>query len=164
MNRWRRSSRALRRFLTPRRRCLTEEDSSFRPVEGTWTVAQQVAHVAKTVEWFVEGMFRPEGFDLDFEEHVAEILRYESLAEARAWNDRAFAQAIEVVKSRSAEELAQPLPAGPVMGGAPRAAVISAIGDHTAHHRGVLTVYARLLGKVPMMPYAEEMAEVEAAV
>jgi len=32
--------------------------------------------------------------------------------------------------------------------------VINAIVDHTAHHRGALSVYARLPGKVPMMPYA----------
>jgi uncharacterized damage-inducible protein DinB len=25
--------------------------------------------------------------------------------------------------------------------------------EHTAHHRGALTVYSRLLGKVPPMPY-----------
>jgi hypothetical protein len=37
------------------------------------------------------------------------------------------------------------------------AAAISARGstDHTAHHRGALTVYSRLLGKVPKMPYAD---------
>jgi uncharacterized damage-inducible protein DinB len=25
--------------------------------------------------------------------------------------------------------------------------------EHTAHHRGALTVYSRLLGKVSQMPY-----------
>jgi uncharacterized damage-inducible protein DinB len=25
--------------------------------------------------------------------------------------------------------------------------------EHTAHHRGALTVYSRKLGKVPPMPY-----------
>ncbi|NJL28826.1 MAG: hypothetical protein HC897_13505 [Thermoanaerobaculia bacterium] len=39
------------------------------------------------------------------------------------------------------------------MGGKPRAAIIGAIVDHTAHHRGTLTVYSRLLGYVPPMPY-----------
>jgi len=38
--------------------------------------------------------------------------------------------------------------------GAPRAAVVSGIADHTAHHRGALSVYARLIGKEPPMPYA----------
>ena len=43
------------------------------------------------------------------------------------------------------------------MGGVPRAAILSGITDHTAHHRGALTVYARLLGKTPPMPYADNM-------
>ena len=42
---------------------------------------------------------------------------------------------------------------GQIMGGAPRMAVISAITDHTAHHRGALTVYARMNTIVPPMPY-----------
>jgi uncharacterized damage-inducible protein DinB len=45
-----------------------------------------------------------------------------------------------------------------VMGGAPRYAVISAIEDHTAHHRGALTVYSRLRGHVPTMPYMDPPA------
>ena len=39
------------------------------------------------------------------------------------------------------------------MSGAPRLAVVSGIVDHTAHHRGALSVYCRLLNKVPPMPY-----------
>jgi len=35
----------------------------------------------------------------------------------------------------------------------PRMAMIGAITDHTAHHRGALTVYARLNQVVPPMPY-----------
>jgi uncharacterized damage-inducible protein DinB len=31
--------------------------------------------------------------------------------------------------------------------------VILAQGDHTAHHRGALSVYLRLLGVVPPMVY-----------
>jgi uncharacterized damage-inducible protein DinB len=34
-------------------------------------------------------------------------------------------------------------------------AIFGAITDHTAHHRGALTVYARLAGAVPPMPYAD---------
>ena len=39
--------------------CLEEADSGFRPSEGMYTVAQQIAHVAETVDWFVEGGFSP---------------------------------------------------------------------------------------------------------
>jgi uncharacterized damage-inducible protein DinB len=41
------------------------------------------------------------------------------------------------------------------MGGVPRFAITNALTDHTAHHRGALTVYARLLGLVPPMPYMD---------
>ena len=40
-----------------------------------------------------------------------------------------------------------------MMAGAPRFAVIEGIQDHTAHHRGALTVYSRLLGMTPSVPY-----------
>jgi uncharacterized damage-inducible protein DinB len=154
--------RSTKDFFDRSTRCLTEEDSTFAPVEGTWTVAQHVAHVAQTVDWFIEGAFRPEGFDTDWEKLGAEVARFQSLAEARAWVDAAFARAIEFIGARTPEELAQPLPADGVMGGAPRLAIISAIGDHTAHHRGALTVYSRLRGRVPAMPYMEMPAEVTA--
>ena len=32
--------------------------------------------------------------------------------------------------------------------------VIGALADHTAHHRGALAVYARMVGKEPKMPYS----------
>ncbi len=136
-------------------RCLTEADSTTAPGEGQFTAAQQVAHVAQTVDWFVEGAFRPQGFDMDFETMAGEVLKVESLDKAREWLDRSFAAAAEVIGSKSMEELSVPLPAGPVMGGMPRMAIVGAIGDHTAHHRGVLTVYSRLAGHVPAMPYME---------
>jgi uncharacterized damage-inducible protein DinB len=154
--------RSTKEYFDRSTRCLTEEDSSFSPGEGTWTVAQQVGHVAQTVDWFVEGAFRPEGFDMDCEKMNAQVTQVRSLGEARAWLDAAFGRAIEFLGARTPEELAQPLPEGGVMGGAPRFAIVSALADHTAHHRGALTVYARLRGRVPAMPYAEEMAEVTA--
>lgn len=136
-------------------RCLTEEDSSFAPVEGTWTVAQQVAHAAQTVDWFTEGVFRPEGFDMDFEKAAADVAKVTSLKAARDWMDAAFARAMEAFGRLSAEDLAKPLSPNPIMGEVPLIAVIGALVDHTAHHRGALTVYARLRGKVSAMPYME---------
>jgi len=136
-------------------RCLVEEDSMFAPYEGAMTAAQQIAHVAQTVDWFLEGAFHPEGFDMDFEGMAAEVMKVESLTAAREWADRAFAAAIEKTSAQSAKDLAAALPEGPVMGGAPRFAIFGAIQDHTAHHRGVLTVYSRLRGRAPAMPYME---------
>jgi uncharacterized damage-inducible protein DinB len=136
-------------------RNLSEAHSSVMPAEGMMTAAQQVAHAAKTVEWFMEGAFRPEGFDLDFEAGAQIVHACSSLAAARAWFERAMAAAKEQVSMKTDAELLTPLPEGPVMGGIPRMAIFSAITDHTAHHRGALTVYARLQGIVPPMPYGD---------
>ena len=134
---------------------LTEDDSGFVPTDGVFTVASQVAHAAHTIDWFIDGAFNPQGFAMDFEEAERAIRAVTSLTAARAAMTRAIAEAKAVVEARSDEEWAQPLPPGPVMGGLPRSAIFGAITDHTAHHRGALTVYARLLGKTPPMPYMD---------
>jgi uncharacterized damage-inducible protein DinB len=136
-------------------RNLTEAHSAFTPAPGMMTTAQQVAHVAHTIDWFVEGAFRPEGFDQNWEEHAKIIAGYTSLAKAREWFERAVAAAKVKIEASSDADLLAPLPPGPIMGGAPRMAIFGAINDHTAHHRGALTVYARLNGVVPPMPYME---------
>jgi len=76
-----------------------------------------------------------------------------SLAAARQTLETAYANAIQFLRSRSAEDLAQPLPPGPIMGGQPLSDIVWSMVEHTAHHRGALTVYSRQLGKVPPMPY-----------
>ena len=140
-------------FFDRSTRVLDEADSGFHPREGMMTVAQQVAHTAQTLDWFLEGATRPEGFDLDFAKHAQALETMNSLAAARQMLSAAYANAIQFLRSRSAEDLAQPLPPGPVMGGQPISDIVWAMVEHTAHHRGALTVYSRLLGKVPPMPY-----------
>jgi uncharacterized damage-inducible protein DinB len=140
-------------FFDRSTRVLDEADSNFRPQDESMSAAQQVAHVAITLDWFVEGASRPEGFDLDFAKHATAIEGVTSLAEARQWLAKAFENAIAFVRSKTPEELAAPLPEGPVMGGQAMSEIVWAMVEHTAHHRGALTVYSRLLGKVPQMPY-----------
>jgi uncharacterized damage-inducible protein DinB len=134
-------------------RVLDEADSGFRPQEGMMTVAQQVAHTAQTLDWFIEGASRPEGFDLDFEKLGKVLAGVTSLTAARQMLDAAYAKAIQFLRSCSPDDLARPLPPGPVMGGQPVSDVVWAMVEHTAHHRGALTVYSRQLGRVPPMPY-----------
>lgn len=136
-------------------RNLTEAEASLTPAPGMMTAAQQVAHAAQTIDWFMEGTFRPEGFSLDFEEHARAVAAITSLADARAWFEQAVAAARASIGAMSDEELLEPIAEGPIMGGAPRFTMIGAITDHTAHHRGALTVYARLAGIVPPMPYMD---------
>ena len=140
-------------FFQRSTRVLDEADSEFRPREGMMTVAQQVAHTAQTLDWFIEGVTRPEGFDLDFEKHAQAVAAVTSLAAARQILEAAYANAIQFFRSRSPEDLAGPLPPGPVMGGQPISDIVWSMVEHTAHHRGALTVYSRQLGKVPPMPY-----------
>jgi uncharacterized damage-inducible protein DinB len=101
----------------------------------------------------VEGASNAAGFDLDFEKHAKSVESVTSLAAAREWMERAYANAMQFLRSRSADDLARPLPAGPIMGGQPMSDIVWAMVEHTAHHRGALTVYSRELGKVPPMPY-----------
>ena len=132
-----------------------EEDSGFAPTPGQFTVAQHVAHVAQTIDWFVEGAFRPEGFDMDFGAHHAAVRKVESFAQAVALLAKSVDAAAAVLESQSDTDMMIPLPEGPVMGGQPRAAIVAAISEHTAHHRGSLAVYGRLLGYSPPMPYMD---------
>jgi len=135
--------------------CLKEEDSTYSPTEEAYTVAQQVGHVSLVIDWFLEGAFRPEGFDLEFEKHAVDVQKFTSLAAAREAVDRSFAEAIETFGSKSEEVLAEMLNDKMIMPGKPRAAVAEAIAEHTAHHRGALTVYSRLCGREPKMPYMD---------
>ena len=140
-------------FFERSTRVLGEADSQFRPQDGMMTAAQQVAHTAQTLDWFVEGAARSEGFDLDFEKLAKALESVTSLAAARQLLDTAYGNAVQFLGSRSAEDMAKPLPPGPVMGGQPISDIVWAMVEHTAHHRGALTVYSRMLGKVPPMPY-----------
>ena len=133
---------------------LTEDHSTFAPGEGMFTAAQVVAHVALTVDWFVEGAFdRADGFDMNFEAHDAAARAYTSLDKARAKLKASYDAARAKIASLSDGELLAPIPEGPVMGGLPRMSIVSGIQDHTAHHRGALSIYSRLVGVVPPMPY-----------
>ena len=141
-----------KKFFDNATKIFDEKDEAFAPKPGMFTVAHQIAHAAQAIDWFVEGAFSATGMGVDFEKMEMEIRKIQTLKEARAWMDRAVAHALEVLKNKSMPELMQPI-AGHVMAGAPRLAICEAIADHTAHHRGALAVYARLLGKVPPMPY-----------
>src|SRR4051794_23884252 len=145
--------RASQDFFDRSTRVLEESDSEFRPQAGMMTTAQQVVHVAQTLDWFIEGASRPEGFDLDFHAHALALEKVTSLAAAREMLKKAYGNAIAFLQSASPEDLKRPLPAGPVMGGQPVSDIVWAMVEHTAHHRGALTVYSRQLGKVPVMPY-----------
>lgn len=134
--------------------CLTEEDSNFKPDEDMYTVAQHVGHAAETVEWFLEGAFGDKGFDMNFDNYEERMKKYRSFDDCVNYFKEATAKGIEKLNGIPDAELTAPITAK-IMTGAPKMVVVGAIADHTAHHRGALSVYARLLGKKPQMPYGE---------
>ena len=132
---------------------LQEEDAGYAPADGLMHTAGMMAHVAQTVDWFADAAFTDKGFVMDFEGMGAQAMAVTSLADARKWVDKAYARAIEAVAKCSDAEIMTPFGPNEIMGPIPKAGLVSAVADHTAHHRGVLATYARLCGRVPPMPY-----------
>lgn len=140
-------------YLNRSTSALTEAHAQFSPADGVYTTAAQLAHIASTIDWFLDGAFSPQGFNMEFEAHDAAAKAVKTLAEARAWVAKSFENARTTLASKSQDELTAPIVEGPVMGGLPRLTIVSGIQEHTAHHRGALSVYTRLQGAVPPMPY-----------
>ena len=133
-----------------------EADAGFSPKEEMHSVAYTIAHAGESIVWLIEGGFNPGGFDMDFEaQHRKVAEKSSTLAEALAHFDECVERAVAVIEKRGDFDFMGTLPAGPVLGGQPKIMLIEAVSDHTASHRGTLGVYARLLGKVPPMPYED---------
>lgn len=132
----------------------TEADSRFAPSPEMYPVAGQIAHTAFTIDWFLDAAFvRTDGFDMQFDEHIRLAMEASSLTAELARFDKACARATELIGGAPMDFMMQPIPNDQIAPGAPRLWIVGAMTDHTAHHRGALTVYARLLGKVSPMPY-----------
>ncbi len=150
-----RDIRSSHEFFNRSTRLFEESESGFAPFPNMMTVSQQIAHAAQTIHWFIQGAFSPTGFDLDFEAAAREVSQVSSLAAARSNLSEAYATLLEAMTSKAESEWQEPIVQGLIMGGEPRESIFSAIVEHTAHHRGTLTVYSRALGKVPPMPYMD---------
>ena len=129
------------------------EDGAFRPKDGMMNVAQQVHHVAFTVKWFREGAFGA-GFNLDFAMLENENKRELTLEQALADLNVLYDDYIAFLEDKDEADLMAPMPPNPIFGEMPRMVTLVAQGEHTAHHRGSLAVYLRLLDKVPPMIYS----------
>jgi len=146
---------SMREFFERSSRVLEEADSQYAPKPGMFTVSQLVAHSAQTIDWFMQGAFAEGGFGMDFDAMDKEVRDVTSLKAAREWFAKWCDAAGKVIDAHSEADWGGKLAEGPIMGGMPRMSIFGAITDHSAHHRGALTVYSRLLGKVPPMPYME---------
>ena len=90
---------------------------------------------------------------MHFEAQIKLVMSVKSLSVAREWFDKSMIDAIGILSVRNEAELMMLLPSGPVLGGMPRIGIVREIVDHTAHHRGALTMYARMKDIVPADPY-----------
>jgi len=130
------------------------ENADFRPTPDMMTVTQQIRHIAHTIHWFLDGGFEDK-WDMDFEKFQAHVTQPCTFADALKELDAAVERSVKTVENMTPEQLMAPMKDNPIFGPIPRVAVLSADTDHMAHHRGVLTVYLRLLGTVPTMVYTE---------
>jgi uncharacterized damage-inducible protein DinB len=140
-------------FFERSTRVLQEEHSGFAPTPDQYTAAAQVGHTALMIDWFLQGAFGT-GFDMDFEGHERQARAVTSLAAARKMLEEAYGRAIAATAEKSEAEWLELFAADSLMPG-PKTAVVFGIVEHSAHHRGALSVYARLLGLKPLMPYME---------
>lgn len=95
---------------------------------------------------------------MNFEEHDAMARKFTSLEKAREACTNSYNKAIELIGSKSTEEMFEPMTDELIIGGGPEFVIVSGIVEHTAHHRGSLSVYTRLCGKFPPMPYMDSDA------
>ena len=146
--------RVMQKFFKKSISVLDEADSGYRPGDTGWTVAQQLRHTAMTVEWFTDGVFGGKGFATDWEAQMAHINQASSLDEEKAYFDKAVDDACTTWGKLSEADLMEVI-SDPLMGTMPKIAVVGSMVDHTAHHRGALATYARVMGKEPEMPYGE---------
>ena len=116
-------------FFERSTRNLTEDDSTYVPVDGIFTAAQQIGHAAQTIDWFMDGAFRPGSFDLDFEAHERAVRGVSSVADARAWFTRAVENARSVINTTPDEEWVRPICRGAGHGWR------TADGHSRRHHR-----------------------------
>ncbi len=143
-----------RKFLTNGIKQFKPEHGDFKPQDGMRTVTQLIRHIAWSVNWFREGAFGS-GFSMNFEQEESELSKPFPFEDAVAELNEAYDDWIVTLETKTSEELTSPLDENPVFGPAPKLVCISANADHTAHHRGALMVYLRLLGETPKMIYED---------
>lgn len=160
--------------------CFAEEHSVYRPTAGMLTVADQVLHVLNSNEYMMSGLFGPfdglgpasrwqRGFadlswlayantgDVDTHLHCSEDMRAArtSLSAALELLDRSFDMIGMMLHTMPADAFDDGLPENPLfpVDGLTVTDLLDSMLDHTAHHRGALSQYARLLGMDPKLPY-----------
>lgn len=158
-------------FLHRTMQCFKEEHALFTPSKDSFSVVGQIVHISGAIEYFIAGLFGPfegmtpmssmtRGFtslewtpvaDLDPVEHMD----VESIDEALSMFDFTIRIAKNHFSDIDRKHLRAPI--GENGSSYPSWFTLRdyfcIMIDHTAHHRGALAQYARLLGYEPKIPY-----------
>ncbi|MBC7982537.1 MAG: DinB family protein [Candidatus Obscuribacterales bacterium] len=160
--------------------CFEEQDGPFKPRSNMLSVTGQIHHVTGGIELFLSGLVLSldrfngiqlvsrrapaaqwiglkEGFSnlawTALSNKDADATTYpQSFENALRGFDETIDLAADIFGQLTPEELVLPLSENP-MGIKNPMYVLEMLIDHTAHHRGALAQYARLLGKEPNFPY-----------
>lgn len=160
--------------------CFEEKDATFRPRDNMLSVAGQIMHVTAAIELTLSGLIHNiERFKdmkpvsrrgptatwiaLDYgftslnwanesNKEIPEFVERPTLAASLRAFDETIDMATEMFGGLTPQELMQPLPKTPMPMQNP-IQILEMLIDHTAHHRGALAQYARLLGYEPKFPY-----------
>ena len=116
-------------------------------------MGQLIRHIELSTRYYYYFAFGP-GFDMSFDEYKAEMKKLISVEKAMEGLDTMYDEAIAMLEEATPEKLAADLPENPMVEKGQRYTVIFRNSDHTAHHRGALAVYLRMLGITPKMIYA----------
>ncbi len=149
---------------------IPEDKYSYRPAEGTRTVAEMLAHIAFGGKFqeqivLVEKRSSMEGFDFfKFRsEHAAEIAKPRSKKEIIALLKEEGEKYARAVESLSDDFLGHSVSMPP--GGTPpsrtRFDMLAAVKEHEMHHRAQLMLIERMLGITPHLTL-EQQARMEA--
>jgi uncharacterized damage-inducible protein DinB len=136
---------------------IPEDKYSYRPVEGTRTVAELLAHIALGGKFqeqvnLIEKRFSMQGFDMKIMGAIAaEAAKPRGKAEILALlkeEGEKYAQALE---SLSDAFLGQSIvmPPGETPPSRTRFDMLASVKEHEMHHRGQLMLIERLLGITP---------------
>ncbi|MFY8300823.1 DinB family protein [Pseudoalteromonas sp. SS15] len=156
-----------------------DEDSNFRPQQNMLSVKDQVMHTVGAIELFVSAYlatlestskithtsFRPGQVWLGSSTAVTDM-RWTQNADKKQFDEEVNMEEIKAIFSKtmayasdafaipSEVELQQPIGENSLVPDFFCAEdIIEIMLDHTAHHRGALAQYARLLGHSPKIPY-----------
>lgn len=137
-------------------RVFVDGDLALRPGNGSMSTAELLAHVVSSRNFlrgvFQEGEPRTELFRVDVDASTVAAARQ---ALAQSW--RAVLEAIDATDEERLNERIAPF--GPQWE-MTRLAMAELMLEHEMHHRGQLSVYARVAGHVPPDMYAPVSEEV----